>query len=306
MKPVITIVGPTASGKTRFCLGLVDCLPIEVVSVDSRQIYRWMDIGTGKPTSDERKKLTHHLIDIRDPDERYSAYQFGKDCSQIVKEIRARKCIPIICGGTILYIKAILDGLFPEPDITQDIREDIRRRVKEEGPQKMYEKLLEVDSESAQRIHPNDKQRIARALEVYEASGISLTEHWRRGQENKIPIDIYCLLPERELLYKNIGERVKNMFEIGFVKEVENLLGLGFDPYLYSFTSLGYREIAGFIKKNGNIEEIKNDIIKKTKQFATRQITYVKGLEGVQYHRNGDSLKRSIIEKIQKKKNQSR
>lgn len=300
MNKVITIIGPTASGKTKACLKLVDNIPIEVISADSRQIYRYMDIGTGKSTIEERKKVTHHLIDIIDPDEKYSAAKFTEDCMEKVKEIESENKIPVICGGTVLYIKAILEGLFPEPYITKDIRERVRIRVQKDGVEKMHKELLKVDPESGAQIHPNDKQRIARALEVYRASGIPLSKHWEKDRKNKIPLNIHCILPSKSILYENIKERISKMFELGFVDEVENLLNMNYKPSLYSFTSIGYKEIAFYLQngENGNIHEIESKIIKKTKEYSKRQITFIKNLKDVHFYETVESLREGILEEF--------
>lgn len=300
MNSVLSIIGPTASGKTRTCIRLSDFKPIEIISADSRQIYRYMDIGTGKPTHEERERAAHHLIDIIDPDEVYSAYKFGEDCNLKVKEIRDRNHIPIICGGTILYIKAILEGLFPQPDIPLKIREEVRNEVEKKGPAKMHKELSKIDPQASERIHPNDKQRIARALEIYRASGIPLSLHWKKGKEKKIPLDIHCILPERDTLYNNIEKRVNEMFSRGFIDEVNKLLDKGYDPSLYSFTSLGYREIALFLlnSRNGNIKYLLDEIVKKTKEYASRQISFIKGIESIQFYNSPNSLMEGLIEEL--------
>jgi tRNA dimethylallyltransferase len=300
MNKVITIIGPTASGKTKACLKLVDFVPIEVISADSRQIYRYMDIGTGKPTPEERKKVTHHLIDIIDPDEKYSAAKFTEDCIEKVNEIESKNKIPVICGGTILYIKAILEGLFPEPYIPKDIREKVRKQLQKDGVEKMYEELLKADPELGAQIHPNDKQRIARALEVYRASGIPLSKHWEKDRKNKLPLNIHCILPSRKVLYENIKERIYYMFNLGFIDEVENLLDMNYKPSLYSFTSIGYKEIAFYLLngKNRNIHEIESEIIKKTKEYSKRQITFIKNLKNVHFYETVESLREGILEEI--------
>lgn len=300
MKQVITVIGPTASGKTSVCVKLSVFKSIEVISADSRQIYKYMDIGTGKPTPEEKEKVSHHLIDIIDPDEKYSAAKFGRDCKEKVKEINSRGNIPIICGGTVLYIKAILEGLFLEPHIPEEIREEVRNQVEEKGPEIMHEELSKVDPKSGKRIHPNDRQRIARALEIFRASGIPLSEHLRKGNKNILPLNMYCLLPERNFLHKNIEKRIKEMFRCGFVDEVKNLLSMGYNPSLYSFTSIGYREIAKFLlnRKNGNINEIECEITKKTKEYSSRQITFIKGLKGVQFYKTKDTLREGLLEEL--------
>ncbi len=301
MKSVITLIGPTAAGKTRLCLELSKYGTIEVISADSRQIYRGMDIGTGKPTPKEREKVPHHFIDIKDPDEMYSAYEFGKDCREKVNEIRSRGNVPIICGGTIFYIKALIDGMFPEPEIPPEIRRKVRKQIKVE-PERLYKELEKIDPESARRIHRNDSQRIARAIEVYKASGITLTEYWKKENTNRLPLDLYCLLPKKEEVYKNIEKRVKKMFDNGFLEEVKNLLNKGYDPSLYSFTSIGYKEIAEFImgKREEVYREVKDEIIRETKKYASRQITFIKGLSNVKIFKTSQTMKESLVEKISK------
>ena len=305
MKKVLTIIGPTAVGKTSVCLEIGGNLPIEVISADSRQIYRGMDIGTAKVTLEEREKVPHHLVDIKEPDEIYSAYDFLCDCRQKVNEIRNRKNVPIICGGTIFYIRSLLFGMFEEPEISDKIRNDIRTEIKEKGAVRMHKELSKIDPVSAKRIHPNDGQRIGRAIEVYRASGITLTEFWEKGNKNKIPLDVFSLLMDKKELKKRIEKRVEKMFEEGFVKEVKNLLGKGYGASLYSFTSIGYEQVSKYISnKNGTtLQEVKNEVIKETKKYADRQITFINGLGGVKIYKNKQKLKAEIIEKIQKKKN---
>lgn len=303
MKRVYTITGPTATGKTKLCVKLSEDFPIEIISADSRQIYRNMDIGTGKPSKEELRKVKHHLIDCIEPDERYSAYRFNRDCKQLIENIRNIGNIPLIVGGTILYIKGLVDGFFTEPEIPDDLRTRIRERVAK-SPNKMHRKLSEIDTESADRIHPNDKQRIARALEVYRASGKTMTEYREEGEEYKTPLDIYCLMPERETIYKNIEYRVNKMFDKGFIEEVKKLLKMGYNEDLYSFTSIGYREIVDFLEGNKyeNEEELKEDIIKQTRRYATRQVTFINNLPNVKYFNSKDKLREEISGELQKEK----
>ncbi len=305
MNEVITIIGPTASGKTSLCLELSEFFPIEVISADSRQIYREMNIGTAKVTPEEIKRVPHHLIDIKEPDEGYSAYEFLCDCRKKVREIRKRKNIPIICGGTIFYIRSLLEGMFDEPKISNKIRNDVRNEIKKKGSLKMHKELEKIDPESAMRIHQNDGQRIGRAIEVYRASGVTLTEFWEKGNKNKISLDIFSILLDKRELKKRIKNRVERMFEDGFIEEVKALLEKGYKPSLYSFTSIGYEQVSKFIlKKNGTtLQEVKDEVIKETKKYADRQITFIKGLPQVKIFKNKEKLKAEIIEEIQKKKN---
>jgi tRNA dimethylallyltransferase len=305
MKKVITIIGPTAVGKTSLCLELGEIYPIEVISADSRQIYKGMDIGTAKATPEEIRYVPHHLIDIKEPNEGYSAYKFLCDCKRKVGEIREKKHIPIICGGTIFYIRALIEGMFEEPGIPAKIRNDVRREIEEKGSLEMYKELEKIDPGSAKRLHPNDKQRIGRAIEIYRASGITLTEFWERGNKNKIPLEVFSLLIRKKELRNRIENRVKKMFEDGFVEEVKTLLEKGFNPSLYSFTSIGYEEVSKYLlNKNAcNLEEVRDSVIKETKKYADRQITFIKGLKRIKIFKNKEKLKAEIIEKIQKKKN---
>ncbi len=305
MKEVLTIIGPTASGKTSICLELGEDFPIEVISADSRQIYKGMDIGTAKVSIEERKSVPHHLVDIKDPDELYSAYDFLCDCKTKVQEIRKKGDIPLICGGTIFYIKSLLEGMFEEPKISKKIRTDVRNEIRKKGSTRMHKELKEIDPESGVRIHPNDGQRIGRAIEVYRASGITLTEFWEKGNKNKIPLNIFSILLDKKELKKRIKNRVERMFEDGFIEEVKALLEKGYKPSLYSFTSIGYEQVSKFIlKKNGTtLQEVKDEVIKETKKYADRQITFIKGLRPAKVYKNKENLKAEIIEKIQKKKN---
>lgn len=305
MKKVITIIGPTAAGKTSLCLELRKICPIEVISADSRQIYKCMNIGTAKVTPEEIRCVPHHLIDIKEPDENYSAYDFICDCKKKVEEIRKRNHIPIICGGTIFYIRSLIEGMFEEPKIPDKVRKDVRDEMKKKGTVEMHRELKKIDPNSANRLHPNDKQRIGRAIEIYRASGITLTEFWKKGNKNKIPLDIYSLLINKKKLRNSIERRVKKMFEDGFVEEVKTLLEKGYNPSHYSFTSIGYEQVSKYIlNKNAcNLEEVSEAVIKETKKYADKQITFIKGLPRVKIFKNKEKLKAEIIEKIQKKKN---
>lgn len=305
MKKVITIIGPTAAGKTSLCMELGEIFPIEVISADSRQIYRGMDIGTAKVTSEEIRCVPHHLINIKEPDENYSAYEFLCDCKRKVGEIRNRKKIPIICGGTIFYIKSLIEGMFEEPQIPAEIRKNVRTEMEKLGSPEMHKELESIDAESAKRIHPNDKQRIGRAIEVFRSSGITLTEFWEKGNQNKMPLDIFSILINKKELRKRIENRVEKMFKDGFVQEVRSLLNKGYKPALCSFTSIGYEPVSQYIlNENGiSLEEVMSEVIKETNKYADRQITFIKGIPDVKIFKNRDKIKAEIIEKIQEEKN---
>ena len=305
MKKVLTLLGPTAAGKTSICLELGESYPIEVISADSRQIYKGMDIGTAKVTAEEMRKTPHHLINIKEPDEDYSAYDFICDCKIKVKEIKKRKHIPIICGGTIFYIRSLIEGMFEEPEISDELRYEVRSEMRKKDSKEIHRELKKIDPESAKRIHPNDKQRLGRALEVYRASGITLTEFWKKGNKNKIPLEVFALLMDKKELRERIKKRVIKMFEDGFIEEVKTLLDKGYVPSLYSFTSIGYGQVAEYLLngKKKELENLKETVIKETKKYADRQITFIRGLPAVKIFKNKEELKAALIEKIQKKKN---
>jgi len=195
--------------------------------------------------------------------------------------------------------------MFEEPKIPDKVRNEVREEIKKKGSAEMHRELEKIDPESAKRIHPNDKQRLGRAIEVYRASGITLTEFWKKGNQNKIPLEVFSLLINKRGLRKRIENRVREMFKDGFVEEVKNLLEKGYNPSLYSFTSIGYEQVSKYIlnKNNKNINEVREAVIRETKKYADRQITFIKGLPEVKIFKNKEKLKAEIIEKIQKKKN---
>lgn len=303
---ILTLIGPTGSGKTFLIIEEMDKYPIEVISADSRQIYKYMDIGTAKPTLRERKIVPHHLIDVIKPDERFSAFEFYRNTLNIIREIRKRGKIPLIVGGTGLYIRSLQSGLFKMPEIPENIREDIRRKIEKKGVDFAYKELKRVDAETASTVHPNDRQRISRALEVYLSTGIPISEWKKKEHTIPIPLDIYCLKVEKEKLLDRIKKRIEDMFINGWEQEVRGLLNRGYNEKDYGFTSLGYREVLDFIRGRYKLEEVKEIIFKKTKAYIKRQNTFFRGLKGVKYI-NYSSVKRFITaleEKIRNEENQ--
>jgi len=280
---ILTLLGPTGSGKTFLVIEKMSKYPIEVISADSRQIYKYMDIGTAKPTPRERKIVRHHLIDIIKPDERFSAFEFYRNAVNIIKKIRERGKIPIIVGGTGLYIRALQSGLFKLPEILENVREDIRREIEKKGVDFAYKELKRVDAEAASAIHPNDKQRISRALEVYSSTGIPISEWKKREHTIPIPLDIYCLKVEREKLLKRVKKRIEDMFINGWEQEVRELLNRGYNEKDYGFTSLGYRDVLDFVRGTYKLEEVEEIIFKKTKGYIKRQNTFFNGIKGLKY-----------------------
>ncbi len=272
---ILFIVGPTASGKTE--LGIKICRRIkgEIISADSRQIYKYMDIGTAKPLNPE---VPHHLIDIKDPKERYSAYEFYLDAKRCIEDILKRGKRPVVVGGTGLYIRALTEGLFPQPRISPEVKERLLEELKEKGIEALYHELEKVDPEAASKIHPRDRQRIVRALEVYRGTGIPISQFWKKKIDTGIEPVYIGIGWERKELYRRIEERVKRMVESGWVDEVRNLLSMGYSPSDPGFSSVGYREVVGFIEGRYSEEIMIKLIVKKTKEYARRQIMWFRRL----------------------------
>ncbi|MDZ7624128.1 MAG: tRNA (adenosine(37)-N6)-dimethylallyltransferase MiaA [Ignavibacteriaceae bacterium] len=247
---VIVIVGPTCSGKTNLSLKLSQFIPSEIISADSRQIYKFLDIGTAKPHKNELEKVPHHLIDILDPSENYDASMFEKDAEKIIKEIFEKNKTPIIVGGSGLYIKALIDGIFDTADNDDEYRKQLLQKRKELGNDFLYEELKKVDPLSAEKMLPQNWKRVMRALEVFHTSGEPIWKHHQKQsteKEKKYLFRQFGLNWERNLLYENIDKRVDEMIENGFVEEVKSILSKGYNKNLNSLNTVGYKEIIQYL-----------------------------------------------------------
>jgi tRNA dimethylallyltransferase len=275
----IFLMGPTASGKTDLAVRLVEALPLEIVSVDSALVYRDMNIGTAKPDAETLQRAPHHLIDLLDPSERYSAGRFRKDALQAMTEIHARGKVPLLVGGTMLYFKALLGGLEELPDTDEEIRQRLLDQQQQLGSEAMHARLREVDPVSAERIRPSDPQRILRALEVYESSGTPLSA-WQSGAGVQIPWEIqsWALVPEdRALLRHRIELRFEQMLAAGFLDEVRALHARGdLDESLPSIRCVGYRQAWDFLEGRLDEAEWVEKAITATRQLAKRQLTWLR------------------------------
>ncbi len=275
----IFLMGPTASGKTDLAVRLVEALPLEIISVDSALVYRDMDIGTAKPDAETLHRAPHHLINLLDPSERYSAGRFRKDALQAMNDIHARGKVPLLVGGTMLYFKALLGGLEELPDTDEAVRERLARVHQQEGIEALYARLREVDPVSAERIRPSDPQRILRALEVYESSGTPLSA-WQAGAGERIPWEIqsWALVPEdRAQLRERIAQRFEQMLAAGFLDEVRALHARGdLDPSLPSIRCVGYRQAWDFLEGRLEADEWVEKAITATRQLAKRQLTWLR------------------------------
>ncbi len=298
--PALFIMGPTACGKTALAIALSRYLPVELISVDSALIYRGMDIGTAKPVAEELALFPHRLIDICDPAEYYSVASFRKDALQEMAQITKVGRIPLLIGGTMLYFKALLEGLSPLPCADPVVRRHIEQQATELGWGALHQRLAKIDPVSARRIHPNDPQRLSRALEVFFISGKTLTEL------NKIPGEIlpyqvhqFAVLPaSRELLHQGIESRFHQMLDAGFEQEVQKLFDRGdLHINLPSIRSVGYRQMWSYLSGETHYDEMVYRSICATRQLAKRQITWLRGWNTVhwlQSHNLQEALKQVL------------
>jgi len=277
-KSIIIISGPTASGKSQIALSVVRKLDLEIVNADSMQVYRYLDIGTAKPSLNDRKLIKHHLIDIVDPDEQYDAGRYVEETDNVIANLLKEKKFPLIVGGTGLYIKALIFGLFHSPPKDLKIRNDLKLKVKSSGIENLYSELKQTDPLSAQKIKPTDTQRILRTLEVFLITGkpTSFFQSQHGFRKPRYKYLYFCLRREKEELNKRIEARVDKMIETGFEEEVRNLLEMGYSYDLNSLKSLGYKEMIGYINGKYNLSETINLIKKNARHYAKRQLTWFK------------------------------
>lgn len=296
----ICLMGPTASGKTALAIEFVQNYPCEIISVDSAQIYRGMDIGTGKPDAETLARAPHHLLDILDPAEAYSAADFRQDALALIREIRSRGNLPLLVGGTMLYFKVLRDGLAAMPVADADVRDTIEAQAQAEGWVAIHAELAKVDPESAARIHPNDPQRLQRALEVYRVTGKTLSElHAEEAaqceQDRRAPFDfVFCAIQprDRSVLHGKIAERFRQMLADGFVDEVRTLKERGdLNLSMPSMRSVGYKQVWQHLEGELTYEEMVDRSIIATRQLAKRQLTWLRSWEKLQ--NLSESLKES-------------
>lgn len=279
--PVVLIAGPTASGKSALAMKLADSIPAEIVSVDSAQVYRGMDIGTAKPTSEERAQVPHHLIDLCDPSEPYSAARFATDATKAIAEIRARGRVPLLVGGTMLYVRALLHGLSDLPSASPELRARLQSEADAQGWPVLHARLAKLDPESAARLSPNDGHRIQRALEIVELSGRPVAH--AQGQRDPKPAISGPLLryamefPDRADLHARIEQRLHDMMRRGFADEVRALHQRGdLNADLPSMRSVGYRQLWKHFDGEWSLVEAVQRAIFASRQMAKRQITWLR------------------------------
>ncbi|MCK4941843.1 tRNA (adenosine(37)-N6)-dimethylallyltransferase MiaA [candidate division WOR-3 bacterium] len=282
---ILTIVGPTAVGKTRLAIEVAKRISGEIISADSRQIYKQLDIGTAKPTTEQRRKTKFHLIDFVEPDEDYSCGQFARDAEHKIDEIAHRKNPPVICGGTGLYIRALFHPLDDLPKSDKKTKRRLLEMLEEHGIAYMYTELQRVDPQWAKRITPRDKQRILRGLEVYEMTGKPMSRliGKRRKTGRFLPYYIGMTLP-RDVLYERINHRFDQMIEQRLVNEVQDLLKRGLNPETSALRTIGYKEIAEHLNGDLTLDEAIDKAKRRTRNYAKRQITWFSRIPDLAWH----------------------
>lgn len=298
-KPVLVIVGPTAVGKSEIAVEVALSLGGEIISADSMQVYRLMNIGTAKPTESQRKGVPHHLIDVVWPDEEYSVARYQKEGRKIIEECHKRGSLPIIVGGTGLYIDALIRGYcFIELKTDWELRRKLELEGKNLGIHVLYNRLKAVDPETALKIHPNDQRRIIRALEIYLRTGRPRSYYDKLRSAPNYNAVWFGLTRPREDLYRRIDRRVEQMLDLGFVDEVKELLKKGYHRNLFSMRSLGYREITDYLYGLSTIVEATRLIKRNTRHYAKRQFTWFKRKEGITWINLGELTKDKAISQI--------
>jgi tRNA dimethylallyltransferase len=274
----IVLTGPTATGKTAWAMRLAEDLPIEIISMDSAQVYKGMDIGTAKPSATLRARVPHHLIDILEPTESYSAGQFVADCARLIREIRGRGRVPLVIGGTMLYLRALLLGIADLPRGSAELRREIDARAAAAGWPRLHAELASLDPDAAARIHPNDPQRIQRALEVCYATGRPLSQLQRTRRPVLAHLPRWALAPgDRAALHLRIAQRLSSMMEQGFLDEVARLRTRGDLTSRHpAVRAVGYRQLWAHLEGRFGLDEARDKALAATRQLAKRQLTWLR------------------------------
>lgn len=276
IRPVIVLVGPTAIGKSRVAIELAKALGTDVLTADSTQVYRGMDIGTDKPSPEERREVAHRLIDVVNPDEPFNAGEYRRLALMEIERLYREQRVPLVVGGTGLYVRALLRGLWPGPSVDWNLRRQLEGEAQERGLAAMYQELADIDPTTARRVHPNDSVKVLRALEIYRQTGAPVSQaHERHGfREQPFTALLLGLTMDRDALYRRIEERVHVEIEKGLVEETRRLLSQGYARSLTSMKSLGYRQMAGFLEGEYDFEEAVRRLKRDTRHFAKRQMTW--------------------------------
>jgi tRNA dimethylallyltransferase len=296
---IICLMGPTASGKTDLAVELTRHLPCAIISVDSAMVYRGMDIGTAKPSPELLAEVPHRLIDIRDPHDAYSAADFCKDALFEINTLLTEEKIPLLVGGTMLYFRALQQGLSSLPAANAKVRAQLLLDAEKEGWESLHTRLKQIDPESALRIHPNDPQRLQRALEVYLVSGKTLTQHCLEDARRPIDFDVLNLAiapNDRSILHDRIHQRFEKMLSQGFIEEVDGFFKRGdLSPDLPSMRAVGYRQVWDYLAGNSDHDQMQERATAATRQLAKRQLTWLRSWDNLIWQ---DSEHDRLLEKV--------
>lgn len=297
---IVILLGPTGVGKSKLAIQFAEEFGGEIVNADSMQVYRYMDIGTAKPSKEDQKRVKHHLIDLVNPDQTFNANLYRIYGRKVIDQLHLERKPIWVVGGTGLYIKALIQGLFSCPQIDPAVRKRLRQEAEEKGKESLYQRLKKVDPQTASTLHPNDLFRIIRALEVYDSTGIPISffrEQHRFGDRPYRTLKIGLEL-ERDCLYERINQRVDRMVEQGFLEEVEVLLRMGYGPELKSMQSLGYKQMVQFLLKKMEWDETLRQIKRDTRHYSKRQWTWFKSDSEVLWFdltRDGGEISKEVV-----------
>ncbi len=278
---ILVLTGPTASGKSEAAVHLAESVGGEIVSADSMQVYRYLDIGTAKPPPGLRRRVPHHLLDVVTPDEPFHVARFVEEADRAIRTVAERGRVPVVCGGTALYLKALLFGLADAPGRDEDVRKELEARWEAGERAALREELRRVDPELAARLHPNDRTRIIRALEVWRTTGRPLSDFHREHRFEGRRYQALCMAlhVDREELYRRINERTVGMVDAGWVNEVRRVLAMGYGAHLPPLRAIGYREICAHVLEGMPLAEAIRRIQRETRRFAKRQMTWFRRME---------------------------
>ncbi len=283
---LIVVAGPTASGKTGLAIEIAKAVGGEIVGADSMQIYKYMDIGAAKPTAEERSAAPHHMIDFLEPDAEYSVADYTEQAHKVIAEIASKGKLPVMCGGTGLYINSVVDDVtFGEFDTDYEMRAELEALAKKEGAQKLLDILGEFDPESAARLHPNNLRRIVRAIEFYRVTGVTISEHQKmtKQRESRYEPLMISVMWDREKLYERINRRVDIMIEDGLLDEVRSLMDKGYTKELNSMKGIGYKEVMDYLNGEIPYEEMVETVKQSSRRYAKRQLTWFRRDERIHW-----------------------
>lgn len=297
---VVVLAGPTGVGKTSLAISLAVKFGAEIISADSMQVYRYLDIGTAKPSSSEREKAVHHLIDLVDPDQEFDVAAYLARARPLINELHERRVPMLVVGGTGFYVRSLIRGLFKGPGADAVIRARLKQEARDTSKEDLHDRLAQVDPETAARLHPHDLFRVIRALEVFELTGRTLSSfHTEHGLAEKPYQVLLCALTlPCEELYGRIEARTRRMFEAGLVEEVQNLLKRGYTPDLKPLKSIGYKQVVDFLNGTISLDQARAEVIKMTRRYAKRQMTWLRSQPDI--FRISYDRKNELKEKVSK------